>query len=218
MYTIKQTRFNGDVKIRAHHFISNESGVALMVVIVAMILLSAIAGIAIKSSRDEVQIAANDRQYQITKAEADGATELASELLEQNIACPSGFTNMSRGGTIQVIKSDFWINGRSGSTTPVDKDLATAVVSGDSDFYLPIGYSVGDPHTNFNMGGYTRWGHGAAIQMAAGYRGKGKGAGSGGGQRMYEILTQRKGEMDSETICRTEWQHVIGAEGICIDY
>ena len=210
MYSIKQTSFNSGKAEVPFGKMTNESGSAIFIVVVAMAILTIIGGISIKSSRDEIKIAGNDRRYQITKTEADGAIELGSELLEQNIACATGFTTLIRGGLVNVVTPAFWQNDRDFVTTPDSADT-------DRDFYFPNGYTAGDPHTNYTLGGFTQFAHGAAIQMAAGYEGKGKGAGSAGGVRIYEIFTQRKGELDSEAICKIEWRHVIGTEDACID-
>ena len=204
MSIIKQINFNKDKNMNSTLIVVNERGSALFVVIVAMAILTIIAAISMMSSRDEIKIAGNDRRYQITKSEADGATEMASELLEQNLACAPGFTNLDRGSLIKVVTPAFYQNDRDSVRMPYSVfNTDNTPDSSDSvarDFYLPLNFTKGDPHTNFTMGGYTRFAYGAAIQDAAGYEGKGKGSGSGGGLKIYEIFTQRKGELNSEAL------------------
>ena len=44
--------------------------------------------------------------------------------------------------------------------------------------------------------------------MAAGYEGMGKGAAHGGTLMIYDIITQRVGDKNSESIVRVQWRHV----------
>lgn len=57
---------------------------------------------------------------------------------------------------------------------------------------------------------------GGALQMAAGYEGKGKGAGGGGVAKIMDIYSQYRGALNSESIILMGWRHLIGSEGDCI--
>jgi hypothetical protein len=57
---------------------------------------------------------------------------------------------------------------------------------------------------------------GGALQMAAGYEGKGKGAGGGGVAKIMDIYSQYKGALNSESIILFGWRHLVGSEGDCI--
>ncbi len=75
---------------------------------------------------------------------------------------------------------------------------------------------AGGPHTNLSIYGATAFGVGGAIEMAAGYEGKGKGAAGGGVSLLYRIFSQHLGFADSESLVAIQWRHNIGSEGTCM--
>ena len=54
-----------------------------------------------------------------------------------------------------------------------------------------------------------------AIQMAAGYEGKGYSIGGGGTYLVYDIRSQHLGKNNSEVIIGIKYRHIIGTEGSC---
>lgn len=191
-----------------------ECGSAIIVSLVILAVLSLLVQILTQSSTTEMDIAGSDRVYKETFYAADGATELAAELLEQNIACPTGFADATkiRGGLIEVTTLAFWQNTADSIETPGDGGVGEQ----PRDFFLPTGYTPGAPHTNFTLGGRTRFALGGAIEMAAGYEGKGKAAAAAGVHLIYDIGTQRVGQAKSQSIVWTQYRHVAGSEGACI--
>lgn len=86
------------------------------------------------------------------------------------------------------------------------------------DFCFPAGFC--NPwgqefHTNVTVQGRIRLGAGAAIQMAAGYEGKGKGLGGGGSFMEYWVAAQHVGTNNSTAEVCTRWRHMIDAPGSC---
>jgi hypothetical protein len=170
--------------------------------IIAIISILAISDI--YSSYTETRIASHDVRYKMAFYRADGGTELAAELLEQNAACAVGFTN-STIGNVAVDVPNFWLN--LGVTNPSDASR---------DFHFPSGYNPGDPHTNLAVGGNTALSTGGAIQMAAGYEGKGKASAAAGAHIAYDIVSGHVGTFNSQAMVRLQWRHVIGQEGPCL--
>lgn len=199
MYTTKQTR-SDDRKAGAAtlNLVRDDRGVALIVTMVILISLGLLGTIAVQSSVKETQLATSDKRYKDAFYGADGASELASELLEQNIETVTGFTDSTIGGNIKLIEKRFWMNPESEATTPSDENR---------DFYL-AGVSATSPRTNIKLGGRPTNTPGGAIQMAAGYEGRGKSASQGGTNLIYTINVQHIGRHDSESVVRIEWRHV----------
>ncbi len=56
---------------------------------------------------------------------------------------------------------------------------------------------------------------GSALQMVAGYEGKGKGAAGGGAYIEYRLHSQHVGLRNSETKIAILWNHMVGQEGTC---
>jgi hypothetical protein len=72
------------------------------------------------------------------------------------------------------------------------------------------------PRTNIVAWGETRLSSGSAIQMAAGYEGKGKSAATGGGIIAYTIHSRHEHrQTNSESHIVIEYNHLIGQEGDC---
>jgi len=185
------------------HF-SNEKGSAVGITILILTILVIIGVVSISTSNVELQIATTDARHKIAFHEADGATEFGSELIEQNISC-SGFGILTDIGAVKVTSPDLWMN--LAATKPSDANR---------DFYYPGTYSGSDPHTNLTVGGATTLALGGAIQMAAGYEGKGKGAPSGGAHIIYDIFSDRTGLFNSKSLVMLQWRHVVGQEGSCL--
>lgn len=75
-----------------------------------------------------------------------------------------------------------------------------------------------NPHTNIAIFGATSLAAGSAVQMAAGYEGKGKSAAGGGAVINYNVFSQTFGINNAEAIIRLGWRHLVGQEGECKPY
>lgn len=184
--------------------LSNQTGAAIVLVLL-MVAVAIIIGVtAISTSNTELQIATQDVRHKMAFYAADGGTEYGAQILEENIACPGGFS-VSTIGNLEVGNPTLWMN--ASATKPSDANR---------DFYFPSGYTAGAPHTNMTVGGVTVLAAGGAIQMAAGYEGKGKGAPSGGAHIVYDINAEHLGRFNSKALVQLQWRHVVGQEGACI--
>ena len=205
-----------------------EEGFVLVMALLVMLVLSIIGIAANRNTSIELGIAGNDRTFKETFYEADGGTELAAEVIEQNIACLN-FTDYVLSGydpafTVTIADIDsgapvddtgnvvgnqlgFWGNF-------LDNDLDMEPRDDNRDFYYPV-YAAGEPHTNFRVAGSTKLTTGAAIQMAAGYEGRGKGIGTSGAILVYDINAQHIGKNNSETTLCIQYRHSLGQEGDC---
>lgn len=184
--------------------VSNQRGAAIVLVLIMLAAAIIIGVTSISTSNTELQSATQDVRHKVAFYAADGGTEFGAEVLEQNIACPGGFS-VSTVGDIDVDNTSLWMN--ASATKPSDASR---------DFYFPSGYSAGEPHTNLTVGGVTTLAAGGAIQMAAGYEGKGKGAPSGGAHILYDIYSEHLGRFNSKALVLLQWRHVIGQEGACL--
>jgi len=196
--------------MRKERNIISDDGGSVLVLILMIIALITLAGISsIDTSTTEVQTATNDVQHKIAFYVAEGGLDVASELLEQNLCCPSGFTEDTPGlgetiiGTTRITELDFWKNTTLSDPSDTDRDI-----------FFPNNYGSG-PHTNITIAGSTVQGMGSALQMAAGYEGKGKGAAGGGGHIVYDIHTQHLGRGNTISELMIQWRHVIGQEEDC---
>ena len=183
-----------------------------------------------RNTSTELLIAGNDRSWKESFYQADGGIEIAQEILEQNLACislPGGFEI-----TTFAAPHDQAPNDRSGGSqiddlayiTPDSLNLwkkiltpiGTIPIPGDDntsrDIVVPWDYLEGEPHTNIRLAGDIKLTTGAAIQMAAGYEGKGKGISAGGTYLVYDIVSHHLGKNNSEARIGIKYRHIIGTE------
>ncbi len=197
---------------------NNENGSALIFAILILAVLTIIGISSMTTSTIEIKIASNDKVYKQTFYEADGGTEVGRELLEQNIACAIGFPidDYYIGAAspfLKVSKKDFYLN-----TNEPTGDYPSAT---DWDFYYPDtdntdgGEDFSVPHTKVKAFGNTELSTGSAIQMAAGYEGKGKSAAGGGAQIVYDLYSRHQGKQSSQSTIMINYRHIIGQEGNC---
>lgn len=207
----------------------NEQGFVLVTSLLIMLVLTIIGIAGSRNTSTELLIAGNDRTYKETFFNADGGAEVGQELLEQNLACITGFpsknnfvspyTDLNGGALVDnfayVKTIDFW---RNFSPTDVPSDINDNDTYGiqNRDIFFPVNtYSTSNPHTNLNIAGSTKLTTGSAIQMAAGYEGKGYALGSGGAYLIYDIFSQHLGKNNSESVIHVFYRHIIGDEGSC---
>jgi len=190
---------------------NTENGSITVLALIMLALLTLLGVAATMTSSIEVQIAGNDDRYKKALYEADGGTEVGFEMLEQNIACPMGFSTFIEGvgldiGDVHVDTKDFWLN-LDPPTGEYPSDIVRDIV-----IYGPSPA----PRTNLSIYGATQMSTGSAIQMSAGYEGKGKGVGAGGAYLVYRVYSQHKGRANSQAEIMSQWRHLVGQEGACI--
>lgn len=198
----------------------DDQGYVLVTVMWVLLLLVFLGIGAIDRSNVELLIAGNDKFQTTAFHEAEGGISVGTQLLEENIACPGGFSSDvgetfrtigGAGGTIRVLTLSLAQN-----ATPAGDPIVSAL---NRDIFYPDTNPNTAPQTNLRIGGRTAMGVGGAIQQAAGYEGAGKGmgGGGGGGLRLYDIYSQYVGDTNSISIIHVQWRHVIGTPGGCND-
>ncbi|MCU0587748.1 MAG: pilus assembly PilX N-terminal domain-containing protein [Syntrophobacteraceae bacterium] len=196
--------------------IREERGSTLLLSMLVISLLAVAGILSSRTSTTETRISRNDRLYKVAFYEAEGGAEASTELLEQNIEqrgfCSGlGANQVCRvvGMAIDTQISDdpslkFYMNGALGAGV---KPTSTAA---GRDVYIPKGPDGATPPiTNILIGGDTELSTGGAIQMIAGYEGKGKGAAGGGAWIIYDVRSRHLGLDSSESIVEMEWKHVM---------
>ncbi len=218
----------------------NENGFVLVAALLTLLLLVIIGASATTTSTFEVQIAGNEKVYNMAFYQANGGVDLGAEILEQNISCRTGFRNLIGDNTVGdstvaqasrplVAISDFQYNTR---TSLVYKPLsaeeqallvaagATVEASQIPDMFLPGTVDPADPDTTtprtlVSFAGQNEWNPGGSIQMAAGYEGQGKGSSGGGVIMVYDVTSRHIGIGNCESTVHQQWRHVVGQEGPC---
>jgi hypothetical protein len=219
-------------QLQSHH---NEQGFVLVTALLVMLVLTIIGIITTTNTSTELQIAGNDKVHKMTFYEAESGAILGTEILEQSLNCSTGFTSTStvdgvavrdlpdppnsrirvyaRGESVGSEDLILWNN-----EPPAPDDLEDII--GDiaqADIAYPIA-NLGDgvEAGYLYISGATTMLPGGALQMAAGYEGKGKAAGQGGVAKYFDIYSQFNGLVDSESIILFGWRHLVGSEGTCI--
>ncbi|WPD21567.1 MAG: PilX N-terminal domain-containing pilus assembly protein [Candidatus Electrothrix scaldis] len=223
----------------------NEEGFVLVAALLILLVLT-VMGISVnRNTSTEVKIALNDRVHKKTFYAADAATELATEVLVQSIAC-FGFDQLSTEEEKDDVEAGVRIPGAAGHDLYIEENAlgfwrnynteGVPIPSDDEDgdgipdrqmVYPAVFKEVGSnkvfdrektnaqPHANISIGGNTKWVGGEATQQSDGYRGKGKGLGAGGVSLVYDINVQQIGQDGSESTVCVQYRHRPGTEGEC---
>jgi hypothetical protein len=203
--------------------LQNEEGFVLVTALLIMVVLTIIGIAATTNTSIELQIAGNDKVRKTTFYQADAGGILGSEILEQSFSCPVGFAKTSTVDTVDVADLDgtvvrvydrdnnltLWQNEKFEDLTGIG-DISMADVA-----YPVANIASGVDVGYIYYGGSTQMLPGGALQMAAGYEGKGKSAGQGGTAKIFDLYSQFRGLINSETIIMFGWRHLVGSEGDC---
>ena len=208
--------------------IRNEDGFVMVVALMILVILTLIGTAGLENSSFEEQIAGNDWMAKQTFYKSDGGTEIGAEVLEYNFSC--GEVKQSKVGRLYVQnspnqifynKKSTWIAAHADETTypsATNRDLCWASGFENqenptlADMTSQCSAGANNEQTNIKIFGDIQLNPGSAIQMAAGYEGKGKGAAGGGASYVHDIHSQNRGVRGNEAIIRTQWQHMVGQE------
>jgi Tfp pilus assembly protein PilX len=191
--------------------LNNNRGSALVVALLMLVVLTLIGISATTTTTFELQIAGNDKLYKRAFYGADGATEMGGELIEQNIETrdwdygvdgvnPPSDTNPLNRGNVRLESANPYMN-----REPMDGIPSNS----NRDAVYPRTATNGDPHTNIRAVGNTTLSTGSAVQLIAGYEGKGKGAAGGGAWITYDVRAERLDVKDTDVRVRLGWRHVL---------
>ena len=192
--------------------LNSQRGSALLVALLMLVVLTLIGIAATTTTTFELQIAGNDKLYKRAFYAADGATEMGGELIERNIedrdwdlgddgVSAVSPTNPLYRGNVSIESPNPYMN-----REDVDDGIPSDT---NRDAVYPRTATNSDPHTNVKVVGNTTLSTGSAIQLIAGYEGKGKGAASGGAWITYDVRAQRMDVRDTAVTVRLGWRHVL---------
>ncbi len=179
--------------------IKNQCGSALVIVMMVLLAVTSLSIMAVRTGTTELDVAANDKFHKMVFFAADGANEMTTQLVEQNIE-ERGFST-STWGTVTVLTGGFFNNTEDtavpGNNIPseTNRDLEVPGM-GESTVYLKV-Y------------GNSALSTGSALQIAAGYEGIGKGVAGGGAQIVYEIRSLATGPSRSLSRIWLRWRHLL---------
>ena len=190
--------------------LNNQRGSALVIALLMLVVLTLIGISATTTTTFELQIAGNDKLFKRAFYAADGATEMGGELIEQNIED----RDWTLGDDSVAIDADHPLsvgNVRVESPNPyMNRDPDDPIPTDTNrDAVVPKDASDTDPHTNIKAVGNTTLSTGSAVQLIAGYEGKGKGAAGGGAWITYDVRAERSDVRDTEVRIRLGWRHVL---------
>ena len=167
--------------------LANEEGTVLIVALMILVMLTVIGISASTISNIEIQIAGNDKFYKRVFYAADGGAEIGAELIEKALETRGTAATV---GTVTMNNPSFW----SQTAEPAAND-ATLTLSAST-----IG---------LKLYGNSALSSGGAIQLIAGYEGKGKGAGGSGAYMVYEIESRATAPPNAQAKVHAKWRHMI---------
>jgi hypothetical protein len=178
--------------------INDQSGAVLVAVVLILLAVSALGIMAIQTGSTELDVATNDKFHKIAFFAADGANEMTTEMIGQNV-WERGFATSTYGKT-NVVSQDFFRNVE-------DAEPEKNIPSEDNhDIEVP---DLANNRVYLRVYGNTQLSTGSALQLAAGYDGIGKGLAGGGARIIYEIRSLANGPANSIARIWLRWLQLI---------
>jgi hypothetical protein len=211
--------------------IDNQRGSALVVALLMLVVLTLIGISATTTTTFEMQIATNDKLFKRAFYAADGATEMCGEVIEQNIEERNWTNKIARGnvavwrrtqksnGTfVDLTDGNLYLN-RDDDLIPgtTDQEVSGLPADENHDVIYPLtAVDTGTwalvpdaAHTSMKAVGNTTLSTGSAVQLIAGYEGKGKGASAGGAWITYDVRANRNDVRNTQARVLLGWRHVL---------
>jgi hypothetical protein len=211
---ILNMKFTNNSQGDSSHFrspLDNNRGSALVVALLMLVVLTLIGISATTTTTFELQIAGNDKLYKQAFYAADGATEMGGELIEQNIEDRDW--DFGADGVSAISPSNPLARGNVRLESPnpyMNREPMDGIPSDiNRDAVYPRTAINSDPHTNIKAVGNTTLSTGSAVQLIAGYEGKGKGAAGGGAWITYDVRAERRDVRDTDVRILLGWRHVL---------
>lgn len=186
-----------------------EQGFVLVAGLMLIVVLTIIGAFATRSAIIDLQIAGNERNYHANFSEADGGSQIAAEVLEQNFSCPGGFPDGVLDGTQTT---DDGVTPVMGFVVVTESNIVDNTDKASKIINLPRGRSAGDAFTEIGMAGNSSLLAGSSLSIGSGYEGLGRGSGSGGSKYDHGIETTRTGVQGGRTTIEVDWRHIVGLE------
>jgi hypothetical protein len=205
---------------------NNDRGSALVIALLMLVILTLIGISSTTTTTFELQIASNDKLFKRAFYNADGATEMAGELIEQNIeerdwekvdgggqlnpaGTPIDGSNPYYRGNVRIESENPYMNRDSSQAIPFNPTNPADPTTANRDFVYTGNAADSSPHTNIKVEGNSTLSTGSAVQLIAGYEGKGKGASAGGAWITYDVRAYHQDVRNTEVKILLGWRHVL---------
>ncbi len=190
--------------------VANQRGSVINIALLILLLLTLLGLAFSRNTVTDIKISGNDRLRQTAFYAADGGATTGARLVEENLACGSGFTPVS-GLTYALIDGNIHVDNLTFST-----DTNTVANFASPDFYYPATNAITDPGTTLvDVGGKRGYTPGSGLQQEMGYHGPGHGPAGGGGEILYTINSRYIGQGNSRADVTIQWRHVVGLDLEC---
>ncbi len=196
----------------------NEEGFVLIASLMILVILSILGIMATRTTMVELTISGNDKVNKQTFYQADGGTEFAQQLVFENAICTTtknGFDETSAGSNRAHLGNTIIVE----NLKFAEEDITPFTVSDTSrefayfpgiDIPDPLAATVtpfnSQPHTNFITRSVVSVNPGSGLQMVSGYEGLGAGAAGGGTSKLYTIVSQHFGLINSQSTITVRWR------------
>lgn len=178
--------------------LKNESGSALIMAIMMLVLLTIIGISALNNTDLELSIAGNEKAHKMAFYFAEGGNEVSKELVEVAIE-ERGWADSTVVDKVTVEDGDFFLSQIDAVANSIYPDAANRDAT--------VNFGTGTTGVLFDVN--TALSSGGAVQMIAGYAGKGKGSASGGAWAIYDIRSQHDGPNNSQARVWSQWLHLL---------
>jgi hypothetical protein len=199
---------------RNHRILNDQTGSALIIVLLVLVSLTALGLMALRSSSIDMDIAASNKCTKETWYATDGGNQMTTELIERNIE-DRGKGDWETGqygptGQVSVFTADFWKNEEDAlcaNNVPTKSNRDIKVPSNNDPAFGSEEF--GSTEVYIRIYGATGYSPGAALDQSSGYDGRAKSAAGGGAQIVYNIRGFGDGAGPCEARILQVWRHLI---------
>jgi len=182
---------------------NNQDGSVIVSALLILLILTIVGISATSTSTIEVQISTNDKLHKMAFYAADGGSEAGIELVEQNIEERGFGTGPTTWGATNIPNTNTSFYANEEDTATPENNIPTAT---NRDVQIP---NVGGEDVNLRIYGNTRLSTGNALQLAAGYEGKGQSISGGGATIVYDIRSFASGPRNEQARVLLRWRHLL---------
>jgi Tfp pilus assembly protein PilX len=191
---------------------SDQRGLALVIAMVLLAMLAFLGAAAMMTSSTEMDIAGNERAYQMAFYSADGGTELAPRAIRDTVNPDFGGFGSGVNVDVNCFRAELLdfsgVSDSEGNACNDGTDVQT--VNPDIQFALAAGLDVS---VDVDRIGTPQPLPGGGIEFGSGYEGIGTGSATGGSVRYYLNNSESSGPRNASSLIESQYRLVIGTPG-----
>jgi Tfp pilus assembly protein PilX len=195
------------IKGRLRSKYQDQSGHILPIALMILVVLSLLGAAAIITSTTDLEIASNEKQYQMAFYTADGGADMTPRIIRDTISL---FDEPDYGSNVSV--ADGWLDELMNFSTS-NNDGSTDTTQNNPDIQITNLTSTHTVSIDVDANPSVIVMPGGGMEFGSGFEGIGSGASSGGTATLYTVESLSQGSRNSSSTIRNQYLYVYGIGG-----